>query len=490
MLRTLGAWIVAGALCACGDDAGTTADPPDRDADAATPDAGRDAGPGPGTEPWSPGRVLPTLAGASARGLLDLRGLIHEHSVHSHDACDDKPRLADGTVDLQCLRDFRDGMCAAGHDFIMLTDHDTYFAMTEFPEALLYDESLGDTLVQRNGTPVANRAACPDAPPVLITAGCECGHMMHVGMDGHLADRSLYVPMTGEAIDAVKASGGGVALLSHTEAHSVDDLVALPIDGFEMYNIHANLLMDLSRVVPVLAKINDPDALLHPDLLIMPMITEDPRYVDTWGKVLARGVRRVTTMGTDAHRNSLPLPAPDGERVDSWRRLNIWFSNHLLVEPASDGTWDDRPLESALRAGRLYGVFEFLGYAEGFDYHAVVGGKLSEQAVVGGEAHEMGEQVSLADHVALQVTAPRVRNLDPDAEPPELSARLLRATTDGWEEVATSTSDILFAPGEPGAYRAEVRMRPTHLRAYLHDFELLAEQEFVWIYANPIYVVE
>ena len=31
-------------------------------------------------------------------------------------------------------------------------------------------------------------------------------------------------------------------LVAHTEDWTVDQLVNLPLDGFEMYNIHANLL--------------------------------------------------------------------------------------------------------------------------------------------------------------------------------------------------------------------------------------------------------
>jgi hypothetical protein len=484
MLRTLAALLATGALCACGDDAVAPPDaPPDEpatDGGGQASEAGEDGGKTPRLEPWVPGEVLPSPTGPTARGLLDLRGLIHEHSVHSHDACDEKPRLPDGGVDLQCLEDFRAGMCASKHDFIMLTDHDTFFAMEEFPDTLLYDASRGDALVERDGIAVANRAGCPDAPPVLITAGCECGHTMHVGMDGHIADRSLYAPATTEAIEAVKATGGGVSLVSHTEAWTVDQLATLPIDGFEMYNIHANLLLDVTRAIGIIAKANDPDALLHPDLVIMPMVTEDPRYVDTWGQVLARGVKRVTTMGTDAHRNSLPLKLPDGERVDSWRRLNIWFSNHLLVEPETDGTWDDRHTEAALREGRLYGVFEYLGYADGFDF----------RADAGSDTHEMGAEVPLAENPELRVTAPTVRGLDPDAEPPELTVRLLRATDAGWDEVATGAGSIAFAPTQAGAYRAEVRMRPKHLRAHLNDFEALADEDFVWIYANAIYVAE
>ena len=44
-------------------------------------------------------------------------------------------------------------------------------------------------------------------------------------------------------------------------------------------------------------------------------------------------------------------------------------------------------------------------------------------------------------------------------------------------------------PTEPGAYRAEVRIRPLHLHGYLGDYEHLADEEnYVWIYANPIYL--
>ena len=49
------------------------------------------------------------------------------------------------------------------------------------------------------------------------------------------------------------------------------------------------------------------------------------------------GSAGVTTLGTDAHRNSLNFPWSDGERIDSWRRMNRWFSNHLLTT-ATNGT--------------------------------------------------------------------------------------------------------------------------------------------------------
>ena len=52
-----------------------------------------------------------------------------------------------------------------------------------------------------------------------------------------------------------------------------------------------------------------------------------------------------------------------------------------------------------------------------------------------------------------------------------------------------------FETTEPGVYRAEIRIMPWHLRAYLgfDDIRLLDDAElagtdYVWVYGNPIYV--
>jgi hypothetical protein len=92
---------------------------------------------------WTPGHHLPSDHDGP-RGLLDVRGLIHAHSVYSHDACDGEPR--DPTTDAinePCFDDFRRDLCTAGHDFVMLTDHDDSFSRTEYPEVLLYRPDRG-----------------------------------------------------------------------------------------------------------------------------------------------------------------------------------------------------------------------------------------------------------------------------------------------------------------------------------------------------------
>jgi hypothetical protein len=436
-----------------------------------------------GAAGWGPGTIFP-VDPAGPRGLTHVRGIIHAHSVYSHDACDNHPRDDAGGIDTECFDDLRRSMCAAKHEFVMLTDHRGTFAETEFPEVLQYRPERGDKLVERGGTATANWVACPGgAKPVLVLAGCEAG-TMPVGLEGHVSadagERSkIYGEATDAAVGALKAKGA-VALVAHTEDWTVDELATLPLDGFEMYNVHANMFRSAGTAIEMLTRLRNGDNdLPHPDLFILPIVTEDPRYVDVWGSVLARAVKRVTVMATDSHRNSFPQLLADGERIDSYRRMMIWFSNHLLVRAAGDGTWTDAELKEALRAGRLYGAYEYLGYPIGFDFHALEAG----------QPREMGEQVSLAKGVDLVAAMPKVQDLDPGVQPPAITARLLRARDGGWDVVATAPQSLQQHLDTAGVYRVEIRMVPLHLAAFLgRDADKLSKSERVWIYSNPIYV--
>lgn len=426
-----------------------------------------------------------TARATTSRGLLDRRGLIHAHSVYSHDACDNEP-VKDGQRDPVCFEDFRRGLCESKHDFVMLTDHRESFTTTEFPDTLLYRPERGDRLVERGGAPVASFAACPGADAPLILAGAEAG-LMPVGLESHAAPTdgerdTLYGDRSLAAAERLRERGA-VILLAHPEDFSIDELAALPLDGFEMYNLHANTLLRAGNVLEFVVRLDRGDQNLpDPNLLLLGLFEEDERYLERWGTVLARGARRVTTVGTDCHRNTFPMPAQDGERIDSYRRMMIWFSNHLLVRPEADGSWDDRHLKEALRAGRLYGAFEVLGYPVGFDLHAEHGG-------AGGVA-ELGQEVSLASGVTLVAAMPSVEGLDPAVVAPELTLRILRAIEGGFEEVARGTeASLRYTPDRPGAYRAEVRMVPRHLAALLGDTAPAAlARDFVWIYSSALYV--
>lgn len=432
--------------------------------------------------PWEPGKVFPTPPGVNARGFLDRRGYIHSHSPYSHDACDDNP-MPNGEPDPSCMVNLREAICLVEADFVFLTDHREFFSDYDFPDVLLYNPDFGDELIERGGGPVANRAGCgPIDHEVLLMAGCESG-TMPVGLEGHVADTpsersDIYGDATPEAIAAYKDKGA-VVLVAHTESWEVDDLINLPLDGFEMYNLHANLLGNFPAALSLVDKVKSGDSgLPHPDLVVFPIFWEDPVYLSKWAEVLSSGARRITTMGTDSHENTFQDQLSDGERVDSFRRMKQWFSNHLLVDANEDGSYDDLALKEALAAGRLYGVFEYLGYAEGFDFHATSGGNVIE----------MGGEAALGDGVTLEVAMPSVLELDPDVEAPELSIHVFRAEGSEWIEAASSTEDLSFEVAEAGAYRVEVRMVPRHVVGYLGDYTDGAEDDRVWIYSNPIFV--
>ncbi|MSP24047.1 MAG: hypothetical protein EXR75_02560 [Myxococcales bacterium] len=436
---------------------------------------------------WQPGVVLPSEH-AGPRGQLELRGLIHAHSVFSHDACDGNPRdEATGALNLPCLDDFRRALCSVGHDFVFLTDHGGHFAEYEFPEVLLFDAARGDELVSRKGEDVANFAACAgSAQRTLILAGTET-KTMPVGLERHVGAtpeerQAAYSGNTKEAVLALKQNGA-VTLVAHTEEWTVEELTELGLQGFEMFNLHANTIIGAGGVFALLGKLAYPELLPHPDLAFLPIVSEDARYLEKWGTVLARGGRPVTTMGTDCHQNTLPEKLPDGERIDSYRRMMGWFSNHLLVTPEPGGAFDDQHLKRALADARLFGVFEMLGFPAGFDYVAASGSALVE---IGGEA-------SLAAQPELIVKRPHIRDLASTSDAPEISLRILRAIEGGFDAVAESVepgeTELVYKPTQPGAYRAEVRMRPRHLRAHLGSFSDFADADFVWIYSNAIHVV-
>ncbi|MFO0599651.1 MAG: hypothetical protein U0228_30370 [Myxococcaceae bacterium] len=432
---------------------------------------------------WAPGTVLPLPKTPNARGLIELRGLVHVHSIYSHDACDGAPHDDAGVYNQPCLADFRRGACTTADDFFFLTDHGDSFARNEFPDVLLFDGSKGDVLVTRNGASVANRLSCPGGATTLIMAGTETGGMP-VGLERHIADAGQrdYGSLSDETFDAY-AAVNGVRLVAHTEDWTVDQLVSLHLDGFEMFNLHRNALKNGGTAADLVLNYVEKgmiDGFPHPDLFLASFNLDDATYLETWGSVLARGVKRVTTMGSDCHQNTFPQPLQDGERIDSYRRMMSAFSNHLLVRPKADGTWDDLELKDALRAGRNFGVFEFMGYAKGFDFHALEGGDT---------VRELGETAQLSRGVKLVATVPTIEQLDASGPQPVIALVVFKAKAGGWDEIGRATSGTLEldAPGA-GAYRVEVRVQPRHLLPWANQRKGWFTAERPWVMSSALYV--
>lgn len=440
---------------------------------------------GPFHDPWT---VVPSAEMPAPRDWVYQRGIIHNHSPFSHDGCDSKAWPDDGipdeTVIDSCRLDVRAGMCKTGQDFVFFTDHAGYMAHREYPEVLMYLD--GDTLIERGGLPVANRVLCDGGHQVITAAGSETG-MMPIGIERHPAgtieERKAVYGAEGPDAIATLHELGALVLLYHTEewpAESVDDW---PIDGIEIYNTHFNLMDNMAAAVKMIGAMrSDPSKIPAIELGILAFLQENERDLQHWARVVQKK-RMLGIMATDAHQNVFQAPSPDGERLDSFRRMMHWFSNYVLVpapsaERGAGGTVDDKVLKEGLAAGRVFGAFHVFGYPQGFDFHAEVGDQL----------YEMGAEVPAAP-ATLVITKPTVARLDPKGPAPELKLRLLKAKADEtWEVVAESNADRMAFEVETGVYRAEVRVVPHHLTQWLGTEPEKFLKEYVWIYANPIYV--
>jgi len=491
---------------ACNDDASTTGSSQDRGAardaaaDATRPtdaqrdatgidgnvngDTGRpDAAPDAGPAVFMPAYELPpTTALGMRRGYRIARSIIHSHTPYSHDACDGEGH-PDGVINEPCVQDYRLGLCANRLDFVFNTDHEEIAARMPF-EALLLQRP-GDELIMEDGVATANRISCENGAQPILLPGGEF-EVMPVGMKRHLPGtveerEAIYNTATPESVSLLRETGA-VILQAHGEQRTVEELGPLGLDGFEIYNLHANVAPNLRQEFLGLDPLGFISA-LGPFLLeggppatlaILGFIEPSPPALRVFDTLVAQGQHLTGTAGTDSHQNVLSIPAGDGERVDSFRRMMRWFSNHLLVSELSPAA-----ARAALVEGRLYIAFEAFGTPSNFDF----------RAQAGTEVTEMGESVSLADAPTIHVTRPGLLNADLDVP---MSIRLIKAEVGGGVEVAVETEgDLVFTPTQPGAYRAEVKIRPEQYRDALGDSaDALLSREVVWIYANPIYVTE
>jgi len=423
------------------------------------------------------------------RGLIPTRGIVHLHSPYSHDACDGNPRATDGTPNEPCLQDLRAGLCQTHIDFAALTDHDASMADEEF--TTLFSMRGGDVAVTNaTGDQIASRMTCDDGHVVTFTVGSE-NELMPIMLERHVAAATvqerhdIYNASDLAAADAYRAAGG-LAWVAHTESKTLDELRMS--DGFEVYNLHANidpnirpeyLGLDAGGAIAAAAEFADTNpGHPEPDLALLAFLTPNEPAIDKWQTLLGEGQHVPVTAGSDAHENALPITLADGERGDSYRRVLRWFGNIALVADPLD------PLQvkDAMRRGRLFALFEVLGTPDGFDVHAT-----------GPSAtYELGDTIPVAEGADLSVSIPTIRGLDPSLPVPSVRARVLRIAPGGSVTEVANVADepsLVVHVADPGAYRVEITIVPRHLGPYLGDLgPAAAEAELPWIYASPIYV--
>lgn len=420
------------------------------------------------------------------------RVITHYHSPYSYDACDQKG-FSNGVLNQECLNDLRKAICLNRIDALFLSDHPHQMENFEIPELVL--KTQGDRLLGKSsdGVTFANQVSdCESGFRPNILAGFE-GRILALGMTRHLTfsikERAvLYQKDTFELRDRLSRESDAIVFIPHTESRSIETIRSLAPDGIEIYNIHANLdpkirkrdlgISPFEHLPDVLTYLVDPYRSLHPDYMFMHFVEIHPIYFKKWNELIySHNLKLAGFGGTDSHENIFPQRVADGERLDSHRRMTRFMSNHLIVpdlEPSS--------IKTALKQGRGWLVFEGFGTPIHMDFSAK-----AEKKEVG-----VGETLKLqGGRAQIKVRLPFLHPETPQGtSPPWMRVELKKIIAGGQDKVVASTenSDLSWETNEPGAYRAEIWIRPLHLREFLDDFRYLADREYRWIVTNHLYL--
>lgn len=422
----------------------------------------------------------------SPLGYRIARSIIHLHTPYSYDACDAKGYV-NGVFSETCLSDLRAALCKNRIDFALATDHPDHMSTQTFTDLVL--TRTGDTaLVSEGGNQI--NCADPAGHQSLFYVGYE-GPLMAVLMKQHetsVEQAASYATYTAGAVTNLKnaATSDALVFFPHTESKSITDLNSFGATGIEVYNLHANLAPLIrpllgfdayGNILDLLLYWIDPYAELEPDLALLSVLEVSSVYTSLWNQMLQASQKPTAIAGSDAHQNVLSFSTRDGERVDSFRRLLRWFSNHVLVNSLSRAE-----IKTALAAGRSWIAFEGVGIPVGMNYWVEVNGASSP----------VGSTVTYASgQTALKIAAPTLHRSSPsDGHTPKVIVRLRKSTTDGADTVVATSenADLSYTVTGSGVYRVEVAIVPYHLWTYLGYQRLKLLKEYPWIITNPIYI--
>ncbi len=468
----------------------------------------------------------------------EVRGVVHVHSPYSHDACDGNG-LSAGEPNASCLADLRLAACAAGLDFVALTDHPSFMRDYAFTADLLYNPNAGDALVDGSSGPLANRLHCPDGHTVLVTVGYEATHTMPLGLEHHVA-AAHYAGLTdatplsdAQALVGALEAAGAVTAIAHSEESdlSAARILEAGIDAMEWYNPHGNFKTalggdtvsgDATQVLGLLGDfgpfVQGSTSQAHPDLVYLLLLPSWPQAgFDKWREVLR--TRTVTgLLGSDVHQNVAVAPLctqsdplqqaaciaaaeallppwlasligggtivlSDGQRLDAFARVLRWLENRVLVD-----TLSTQNIAAALRAGRSYGVFTVFGSPQGFALRA------RDQT---SRTFVLGESTTGPLHLMVDVPArPVAMGGAPftaiQADAAEVRTVVFHTDSTGTYPVHDSSGlgrTVELDVSAAGAYHVELWLRPRHLTAALGSEAALADREYLWVISNPLRIL-
>jgi hypothetical protein len=249
--------------------------------------------------------VLPALLlGLSACAAREYRGIIHCHSLHSHDS--------KGTYE-----EILAAAKAADIDFIIMTDH---------------PPKEDDTIPFREGWRGLHDG-------VLFIQGAEYS-------TPHLLALGIREPAGGDVAERIEAihRQGGLAFVSHPE-EVTDWTPYARADGMEIYNVHAALKLALKD--PTFIKRTYQALKTNPETSFSVLQQLDPAILEKWDEI-NQTRPYVGIAANDSHQNTSFF----GLRLDPYPRAFRFVTTRVRAEALTE-----KAILDALRAGRCRVVF-------------------------------------------------------------------------------------------------------------------------------------
>lgn len=353
------------------------------------------------------------LAGAPSpmgRGLRDYRAGFHVHCHLSHDS--------DGRIE-----DIAAVARALGLDAIILNDHYEPGNISRAPRGLEHGVLFLPGVEMRAG-------ARPGAK-----SGVKQGSILAFPLESDFQKKGR---SPADLLQEMERQGA-VSAAGHVEGTT--DWTSLgPIHAFEVYNLHAEFAAASWGGVAFGA------VFLPADAFFERAVKTPTANLALWDRLLAEGRRLTPLAGHDAHANVNIL----GVTIGTYAEILRLFSNHIL---ATELTVD--AVAEAVRSGRVYIVFDFLGDGTGFSFtYGEHGAPVDRRAILGDSPPYRPEDT-------LEVSIP-----GGPADPPRV-----RFLGDGRMLAEVESRRASLTPPGPGVYRVEVY-----------------REDRLWILSAPIYV--
>lgn len=331
---------------------------------------------------------------------LDCKGIVHCHSLLSHDS--------DGTL-AEIAAACRD----ARIDFVVMTDHQTETSIRDGVRGM-----VGDTLFV-----VGAEVRSPQGTLLCFPLQRPLRHFQHPAL------------LAKEAHDQ-----GGLAFVCHGE------LWQLPfeghgLDGAEIVNLHAGAMT--AGKLGTLAT----GLFLPMRLLCQRLCVRDGVVLDAWDRALAATRPFTPVGGNDAHAN-VRVFGPLGGTLGTYREMFLTLSTHVLA-----ARLDEAALVEAFAAGRTYVSFDAFGDGAGFDFRAIE---------PEGRVHVGGETSTASPGLELRIATPMVARIRLLRDGVEVHARTARTMALHDPAPGVYRVEVTTTGGDPWLFSSTIRVAAEH----------------------------